>query len=89
MNPETKLEQTKSESKLPGTAHLLCGWPLVMVAFGGAIGGALGGGAYGINVAIYKSSLPLVAKVVLNILTGLAAFVIWLGIAAAIQAARA
>jgi hypothetical protein len=29
--------------KLPGIAHILCGWPLLLVAVGGMIGGALGG----------------------------------------------
>jgi hypothetical protein len=48
----------------------------------------LGGAAYGVNVAIYKSSLPLPVKVILNLLTGFAAFAIWLVIAMAIQAAR-
>src|SRR5580765_1399614 len=34
------------KAKLPPWAHVACGWPLVMVAFGGAIGGGLGAGAY-------------------------------------------
>jgi len=59
-----------------------------LVAFGGAIGGALGGLAYGINLAIYKSSMPIIAKVLLNIVTGIAAFAIWVGIVAAIQINR-
>src|SRR6266481_4821615 len=54
---------------LPKWAHLLCGWPLVLVAFGGAIGGGLGGAAYGVNLMIYKSHLPLAVKVALNLLT--------------------
>jgi hypothetical protein len=77
---------TKRESlPLPKRAHLLCGWPLVLVCFGGAIGGGLGGAAYGINVMIYKSHLVPAAKVVLNLLTGLAAIGLWALIAGAIH----
>lgn len=80
--------ETKGEAKLPATAHLLCGWPLVMVFIGGAIGGGLGGAAYAVNVGIYKSKLPVPAKVALNIITGVAAIGLWFAIAVAIQIAR-
>ena len=77
---------TKRESvPVPKWAHLLCGWPLVMVCFGGAIGGGLGGAAYGVNVMIYKSHLVPAAKVVLNLLTGLAAIGLWALITGAIH----
>ena len=69
---------------VPKSAHLLCGWPLVMVLFGGGLGGA----AYGVNLIIYKSRLPVVGKVILNVVTGLGAVVIWAFIAAAIQSMR-
>ena len=72
----------------PKWAHLLCGWPLVMVAFGGAVGGGLGGGAYAVNMMIYKSRLPVGAKVVLNLLTGLSAMALWAVIAGAIHSMR-
>jgi hypothetical protein len=74
--------------KLPAWAHLVCGWPLVMVGFGGAIGGGLGGAAYGVNLWIFKSRLPLVAKVALNVFAGIAAFVLWATIASAIHSHR-
>lgn len=83
--PSPKSDATAA--KLPAWAHLLCGWPLVLIAIGGAIGGGLGGAAYGINIAIYKSSLPLPLKIILNIITGLAAALIWLAAAIAIQTA--
>jgi hypothetical protein len=70
---------------VPGWAHLACGWPLVMVAFGGAIGGGLGGAAYGINLWVFKSRLPSAAKVALNVFAGMAAFVLWAMIASAIH----
>ena len=78
----------RSQEKLPASAHLMCGWPLLLVAFGGAIGGGLGGAAYGINVGIFKSKLPVAAKVLLNLLTGLVALGIWAAIALAIQSSR-
>jgi hypothetical protein len=78
----------KPAGKVPGTAHLICGWPLILVLFGGLIGGGLGGAAYCVNLAIYKSRLPVAAKILLNLATGAAAFVFWLVIVAAIVRAR-
>jgi hypothetical protein len=75
-------------AKVPAIVHVLCGWPLVMVAFGGAIGGGLGGLAYGVNIAIYKSQMPLAVKILLNIFTGFAAVGIWLAIAILIGLVR-
>jgi hypothetical protein len=77
-----------SANKLPPSAHALCGWPLVLVLFGGAIGGGFGALAYFINLRIYKSQLPSAAKIVLNPLIGLAAFALWFVIGVAIQVAR-
>jgi hypothetical protein len=70
--------------KLSATAHILCGWPLVLVIFGGAIGGGLGGLAYVVNIAIYKASMPAIFKIVLNLSVGFAAIGIWYAIATAI-----
>ena len=55
----------------------MCGWPLILVFFGGAIGGALGGLAYGANLAIYKSGIPGPLKVILNPLIGVLAIALW------------
>jgi hypothetical protein len=63
------------------TAHFLSGWPLILVFIGGAIGGALGALAYGINISLYKSNLPGVLKVIINLVVGMAAIGIWLAIA--------
>ena len=89
----TSTTKTPSDSKtdaekLPPWAYVLCGWPILLVAIGGAVGGGLGGAAFGINVSIYKSSMPVAAKIVLNLLTGLAAVGIWFAIAMAINSAR-
>jgi hypothetical protein len=88
MNVTHSVRAQDKPGKLPIGAHLMCGWPLLLVGIGGAIGGGLGGAAYAINVAIYKSKQPLVAKVILNLVTGFAAIGIWVLTAAAIQLAR-
>ena len=77
--------KTATKEKIPVIGHILCGWPLLLVTIGGAIGGGLGGAAYAINVGIYKTNLPIPAKVVLNIIVGSAAIVIWYSIAMAIR----
>ena len=79
------MADTDVKTKLPVKAHILCGWPLVLVFIGGAIGGGLGGAAYGINVLIYRSKLPLFIKIIFNIAIGLAAVIIWYTIAMAIS----
>ena len=70
---------------LPMIAHILCGWPLILVIFGGAIGGALGGVAYVVNISLYKSNLPGVLKFILNLLIGMLAIGIWLTISAMLK----
>jgi hypothetical protein len=74
-------DSTQEAEKLPIAVHIMCGWPLILVAFGGAIGGGLGGFAYGINIGIYKSKMSLITKIALNIFVGLAAIGIWAFIA--------
>lgn len=85
---ETKNDAPEKPTSLPLSAHLMSGWPLALVAVGGAIGGGLGGLAYGINLAIYQSQMALPLKIVLNILTGLAAIGLWLAIGMAILTAQ-
>lgn len=76
-----------STDKLSPKAHLFCGWPLLLLFIGGAFGGGMGAVAYAVNVAIYKSKLPIVAKILLNLLVGFAAFGMWLGAVAGTQSA--
>lgn len=78
---EPAREAAPPPKKLTLMAHVLCGWPLILVIFGGAIGGALGGLAYAGNVAVYKADIPKVWKIVLNPLIGIAAIVLWFVIA--------
>ena len=94
MNPYESPEVGINESvpavapETPGMAHVLSGWPLLLLLFvGGAIGGCLGGAAYAINMQIYRSNLPVVAKIALNLFTGLCAFLLWLAIGLLIQTA--
>jgi hypothetical protein len=94
MVPETNEQSTQpnigtteTKSKLSIGAHIMCGWPLLLVAVGGLIGGALGGGAYALNIAIHKSNMPVPAKIVLNIVTGVVAILIWFVLAVALNAA--
>lgn len=51
------------------------------------IGGGLGGAAYGVNMVIYRSTVPWPLKVVLILLTGFAAFGLWMAIALALKSA--
>lgn len=88
MNTVSESEGKPGAVSVPKSAHFLCGWPLAMVFFGGAIGGGLGGAAYGVNLIIYKSRLPVSAKVILNLLAGLSALGLWILAAAAIQTMR-
>lgn len=67
----------KSSEKLSPKAHIMCGWPFLLVLIGGAIGGLLGAAAYSLNVAIYKSDMSRKAKIFQNALTGFGAFVAW------------
>lgn len=83
MSTQTLIQDQKA--KMPVSAHLICGWPLVLVALGGAIGGGLGGAAYAVNLAVYKSEMPTLAKVLLNILIGGTAIVGWIVAASFIQ----
>ncbi|EOQ61333.1 hypothetical protein F935_02996 [Acinetobacter calcoaceticus ANC 3811] len=66
----------QSEKKVPVKAHILSAWPLLLMLVGGAIGGVLGASAYSINIKIYKSNLSNVAKILLNLLTGLTAVIL-------------
>jgi uncharacterized membrane-anchored protein len=65
------------KEKMPIKGHLMCGWPIILVLIGGAIGGVMGFAAYSLNVAIYKSSMSRTAKITQNLLAGLGAFVVW------------
>ena len=82
---QTRSSQTQTPAQtLPSVVHILCGWPLILVFFGGAIGGALGGVAYAANLAVFKSNMPGALKLVLNPIIGIAAIGLWFVIVMAI-----
>lgn len=63
----------------------MCGWPLILVLIGGAVGGGLGGIAYLLNLKLYNSNLSNIVKIILNILVGSTAIFLWSVIRAYIQ----
>lgn len=67
-----------SKNKLNFKLYMMCGWPFFLVFIGGAIGGGLAGIAYVINLNIYKSNLSNMGKIILNILVGCLAIVLWI-----------
>jgi hypothetical protein len=81
-------DTSAAKAKLPIIVHVLCGWRLLLVVIGGAVGGGLGGIAYATSLAIYKAQLPVALKVVLNLLVGLADIGIWFAVALAISSMR-
>ncbi len=82
---DTLNSEAKEKPKLPIWVHLVCGWPFLMVFFGGAIGGAMGGLSYWANLTIYRSTLPSPVKVLAILASGGAAILAWLLIAVAIH----
>lgn len=67
-----------SEKKvLPKLAHLLAGWPLLLILVGGAIGMTYGVIAYVLNIQIYKSNLSKIQKILANLLCGMSAISLW------------
>lgn len=62
--------------------NIFCAWPLVLVAFGGALGGGLGALAWAINVKIMKSDYIALVTYPAVILMGLSAFAVYFGIVA-------
>lgn len=82
-NPPVKVDS----GKIPVWAYLICGWPLALVAIGGMIGGVCGGAAFGVNLSIWKSTMPLPVKLILIPIVGFGAIGLWLVIAIAINTA--
>jgi hypothetical protein len=75
--PPNKPSKVESHA-IPIWVYLICGWPFALVAIGGMIGGLCGGAAFGINLSIWKSSLPLAAKIILIPIVGFTAIGVWL-----------
>jgi hypothetical protein len=84
--PPTMPSKPQSNA-IPIWVYLICGWPLALVAIGGMIGGAMGGAAFGVNLAIWKSAMPLPVKIILIPIVGFTAIGLWLAIALGLNAA--
>ncbi|EPF93350.1 hypothetical protein GCM10025882_23060 [Acinetobacter gyllenbergii] len=76
---------SSSKKKLKFKVYVMCGWPLILVLIGGAVGGGLGGIAYLLNLKLYNSNLSNIVKIILNILVGSTAIFLWSVIRAYIQ----
>ena len=69
----------------PLSVHLMAGWPLVLVIFGGVVGAIFAVMAYIANRKIYSSTLPKIQKILANLLCGMAAMSLWWFVAQWIQ----
>jgi hypothetical protein len=67
--------------------HLMAGWPLMLIIFGGAIGLVFGVIAYLINLRVYYSPLTKVNKILANLMCGMTAISAWWLCAQTIQRA--
>lgn len=64
-----------AKRKLSVIEHIACGWPIALVAIGGAVGGACGGAAWAINMKIMQSSMAPAMRYVLCVVTGIGAII--------------
>lgn len=76
-------EQKINFGRLKWYEHLACGWPLILVFLGGAVGGGCGGAAYAISGRIFlNDKLSAGKKYGLSVLVGLGAIVLYVIIVA-------
>ncbi|HTR43629.1 MAG TPA: hypothetical protein VMH87_18615 [Pseudomonadales bacterium] len=73
--------------KLTWYQYAWIGWPLIMVAVGGAIGGGLGGAAAAINYKVFQKTQNAVLRYVWTGLISVAAVMLYLVIATALYMA--
>lgn len=59
--------------KLTIFEHVICAWPLWLIAVGGAIGGLCGGAAWALNTRIMRSQRSAPLKYILILLSGVGA----------------
>ncbi len=78
----------EAKPKTPVWAYIVCGWPLILVVIGGAIGGGLGGAACFANLSIFRSQLHPALKALFIATTGMLAVGIWLAIGVVIVLLR-
>ena len=61
--------------------HVVCGWPLVLVLFGGGMGGGLSGAAYATSLVLYRKGAPVWMVIVSSVLLGTVAIGTWAAMA--------
>jgi hypothetical protein len=76
MDTPPDLETPKT--KLEWYEHLWIAWPVIMVAFGGAIGGGCGGAAWAINRTVFQKTKHPVLRYVWTGLISAASVIVWL-----------
>lgn len=86
LDQQKSTEERVKTKKLPLSVHLMAGWPLILVLFGGAIGGLFAGLAYVVNLKIYRSSLTKMNKILANMMSGMVAIMLWWLVASWVQA---
>ena len=65
------------DSDAPWYIKLFCLWPLVLVAFGGAVGGGLGGAASALSFQVYRKTRSTLLTLVASVLLGTGAVLAW------------
>ena len=68
------------DTKLNTIENLACAWPIILVAFGGALGGLCGAGAWYLNVKVMKSDYIGLVTYPAVLLIGVASWGLYLGI---------
>lgn len=66
--------------KLTVVEQAFCGWPLVLIFIGGAIGGLCGGAAWALNTRIMSGPQSAAVRYLLVVLTGFGAFALWFAV---------
>lgn len=65
--------------KVPWHAHLVSGWPLVLVAVGGLLGGLCGGAAYAIAITVIRKKGVSVATYIAAVVIGILGIALYFG----------
>ncbi|HWB60353.1 MAG TPA: hypothetical protein VG733_12735 [Chthoniobacteraceae bacterium] len=79
MNDEPALTPPPSpKPKFAWYQYIWIGWPIGLVAVGGAIGGLIGGAAWGINMTVFQKTANPVLRYVYTGLISLAAVLCYL-----------
>ena len=70
-----------AQQQIPVWAYVLCGWPFALVFLGGLIGGIFGGLAFAANMTVFRSNMPMAARIGISQGIGVAAVVLYFVVA--------